>query len=192
MGKSYRSAQLAELGFKTACCDDLIAAEIAELLPSRDVGGLAAWMGQPYAPGFAEREAEYLSLEERVTSQVLVTVDGNMLIDTTGSVIYLPPSMLGQLTARTFVVYLESSPEARQAMFEIFLQDPKPVVWKDSFRQKEGETERDALIRCYPELLTYRADQYRVLADVILPYSVARDPHSSGEQFLAAIVERLA
>lgn len=67
------------------------------------------------------------------------------------------------------------------------MTDPKPVVWGQSFNKKEGESDHDALVRCYPELLEFRARRYANLADITLPYDIARAPQSSGEDFLNAI-----
>ena len=191
MGKSYRAKQLAELGFIPVCCDDLIASNISELLPSNDVSGLAAWMGQPYADDYQNRERRYLELEEKVTGQAVEGVKGNTVIDTTGSIIYISSQTQAKLKAKTLIVYLEANQEVYEQMFQVYMTNPKPVVWENAFDRKEGESGQDTLKRCYPELLRYRAKKYEALADVTLPFEVARDEKSSGAQFLQVINERL-
>ncbi|OHB25274.1 MAG: hypothetical protein A2542_03260 [Parcubacteria group bacterium RIFOXYD2_FULL_52_8] len=203
MGKSYRAKQLQELGFSTYGCDDEIAKRISSLLPTEDVGGLAAWMGQPYAEGYKVREQQYLVLEEEVTRaglearlqhqspEALLPDAENRVLDTTGSVIYCSPGLQQELKQKTVVVYLESSQEVRDALFEVYMRDPKPVVWGDSFVREEGENDHDALARCYPRLLEYRARRYAALADSTLPYAAARDPLSSGADFLEVIKNHL-
>ncbi len=187
MGKSYRAKQLIELGFAHICCDDLIASQISELLPSHDVSGLAAWMEQPYSEGYQTRERQYLKLEEQVTSQTLAEITRKTTVDTTGSVIYLSPNTRDQLKEHTLIVYLEANQEVYDQMFQVYMADPKPVVWGASFNRLEDESGNEALRRCYPKLLKFRAEKYKVLADVVLPFETARDEQSRGVQFLEAI-----
>lgn len=71
------------------------------------------------------------------------------------------------------------------------MTDPKPVVWGKSFDTQEGESDRDALVRCYQKLLEFRGQKYWQLADLTLPYEVARNPVSTAEGFLSGIRSRL-
>ncbi len=214
MGKSYRSKQLEDLGFATYGCDDVIAKNIAHLLSTEDVGGLATWMGQPYTEGYKDREQLYLNLEETITrdginpttvpgtvvgnsksgslasnsnSEARLPNSGNRVLDTTGSVIYCSPELQQNLKEKSLVVYLESNQEVRDKLFEVYMRDPKPVVWGDSFARQDGESDHDALKRCYPKLLEFRATRYKMLADVKLPFEIARNEASSGEKFLEEI-----
>ena len=187
IGKTFWSKQLMNLGFKHYSCDDAIAARIAELLPSEDVAGLAAWMGKPYSPGYEERERNYLEIEESVTRHGIEMAQGNVVIDTTGSVVYLSLETLQRLKERALVVYLEAKPNMKNEMFGVFMDDPKPVVWGGSFNRHEGESNREALSRCYPELLEYRASRYNAIADVILSYVVVTDYTASANTFIENI-----
>lgn len=191
MGKSYRSNQLKELGFTTYCCDDEIAKKITTLLPTEDVTGLAAWMGHPYALGYKDREKQYLELEELVTQQGIEELSENCVLDTTGSVVYLSDAVLKKLREKSTVVYLESSQEVRDKLFEVYMRDPKPIVWGNSYIKNEGEGDYDALKRCYPELLNFRAGRYQALAHVTLPYTVARNEHSIGTEFLEIMKSKI-
>ena len=191
MGKSYRSTQLARLGFAHDCCDDLIAAELGELLPTNDVSGLAEWMGQPFTVDYRVREQEYLALEERITRDALESQPGNRVIDTTGSVIYVGRDTQRKLCEVSLVVYLESNQTHQDQLFQTYLAHPKPIVWGDAFNQQESETNHQALARCFPELLALRAAKYRQLADVILPFEIARDTTSPGAEFVDSIAHAL-
>ena len=191
MGKSYRAEQLGGLGFAHYCVDNEIAKRISALLPSEDVGGLALWMGQPYADLYADRERQYLDLEERMTRRGVESAVGNRIVDTTGSVVYLSPELLAKLKDEMLVVYMEANNAVRERMFEQYIKDPKPVVWGASFVRRGGESDLAALTRCYPELLEYRASRYRALADISLPYAIARDQQSTAEQFLDVIYHAL-
>ena len=191
MGKSWRARHLAEIGFANMDCDALIAARIAEKLHVADVRGLATWMGQPWEDGYAKREREYLDLESETLAHVLGEIHGNTVIDTTGSVVYLPQPLQERMREKTLVVLLEANESMRSEMFERFLQDPKPIVWGHSFSQRAGESEQEALARSYPELLAYRTEKYRALADVVIPYDIARDKSIRGQGFLQAIETHL-
>ena len=76
-------------------------------------------------------------------------------------------------------------------MFEVFIQDPKPIIWKDSFIKTVGQTDAEALEHSYPDLLTYRAGMYKSLSDVVLPFTVARS-NIDAEEFLSEISKRLS
>ncbi len=186
MGKTYRAGQLATLGFQHRNCDDAIEKRLTSL-PSVGIHGVAEWMGQPYTERHRARSAEYLALEEGVVRSFLDTHDGNTVIDTTGSVVYIPDATQRLLREHALVVYLEANQEVRDQLFHVYMTDPKPVVWGASFNKKTGESDHDALVRCYPQLLEFRASRYAALADVTLPYAVARNATSSGDEFLKAI-----
>lgn len=121
MGKSYRAQQLANYGFKCVCCDDLITERMSDILPSADIVGLAAWMGQPYTNGYSEREARYLQFEDEVTHKALEECSDNTVINTTGSVIYLPEGTLQKLKEKALILYLEANQGVRDEMFQVYM-----------------------------------------------------------------------
>jgi hypothetical protein len=53
-------------------------------------------------------------------------------------------------------------------MFQQYIEQPKPVVWHDSFRKNPDESNEEALKRCYPELIEDRTERYYKYADVTL------------------------
>ena len=95
-GKTFWSRKLAACGWTAVSCDDLIEKRLAPRLAAggyAGINGVAAWMGWPDSPTYAQREAEYLAEEIAVLDEVSVRTrerirDTPMVLDTTGSVIY--------------------------------------------------------------------------------------------------------
>src|SRR5215813_7432472 len=73
-GKSFWSRQLASAGHPATSCDDKIEQRLAPRLANggyTGINGVAAWMGWPDLPTYAERESQYLSQEIAVLEEVL-------------------------------------------------------------------------------------------------------------------------
>ncbi|MBX3249120.1 MAG: hypothetical protein KF901_18220 [Myxococcales bacterium] len=168
-GKSHASRALAALGFGWHDCDAAIAARLADLVTPEPgeapVHALGRWMGMPWSAGFAEREARYLALEAEVTREALdAAQEGSQVVDTTGSVIYLDEALRQALRARCEVVYLRTPEADYERMLALYLAEPKPVVWGGLFAARPGESDEDALARCYAALLRERDARYLALA----------------------------
>lgn len=195
VGKTRRAKSLVadpSLNFLWLNCDDLVEAKLQPYLEGKGfkgVNGVAAWMGQPYEQRYPETQRLFLKFEEEAMSEIDYGIAKNVLVDTTGSVIYLSPSALQRLKDSTLIVYLEATDDIKKLLFERYVSNPKPVVWGGSFSRNNGETGMEALKRCYPKLLEYRAARYGELADVAIPHSVLRD--TSGKQFLGELMKRL-
>src|SRR5438477_3686876 len=109
IGKTYWSKQLETHGFKTICCDDLIGKELEKELQKfhyQGTKGLSEWMGQPYDTRYTENSKKYLELERKVMDTALcylqqAATDENIVIDTTGSVIYMDRQILSRLSKLT-------------------------------------------------------------------------------------------
>jgi shikimate kinase len=179
VGKSFWSTHLAEeADFNAIGCDDLIEAELGSVLQDAGFNGgitdMAKWMGQPYDPQFTANQHTYLDLEtmtmrrtiERLTQSSL---NGNTVVDTTGSVVHTGDKIAEELAKNSTVVYLEATPSMRQKMFELYIAEPKPVVWGDVYTQREDEMPSEALSRSYPELLARRSGLYQRMAHVAIP-----------------------
>jgi|Napbiome12C3dose_1001474.scaffolds.fasta_scaffold00001_322 hypothetical protein len=182
-GFNYWVRRLQRVGFERYCCDDLIEKKLGPELKARGFSGLrdiAEWMGQPFDPQYAETSKKYLDFEGEVVNEVLDRVENSkarrVVIDTTGSVIYLAEDILQKLSARTRVVYLETPESVKDEMYKSYLENPKPVIWGDSFVKAPGETDMQALGNCYPKLLAHRAERYAKLAHVTLDYQMLRNP----------------
>lgn len=164
VGKTHWSKKLEALGFARYGCDD----EIARIL---GVDDLAAWMGFPDSPTYREREKEYLDAEAYVVRSVLDRLDdgSDVVIDTTGSVVYLGDALLAELRARTKVVYLRADERAVAAMAEKYFVRPKPVVWGGHYEPSSAETRDETLRRGYPGLLAWRDERYARLSHLTIP-----------------------
>lgn len=194
VGKSYWSKKLAtEKDFKRFCCDDFIEEKLGDQLKALGYSGIqdvARWMGQPYDPQYSKTGRQYLEFEQEGMRQVLAALeatDEDMVIDTTGSVIYTGDDILQALAANTTVVYFETPASVQEEMRRLYIAEPKPVIWGDSFNKRPGETDTDALKRCYPELLAYRTQKYQKLADITLDYHLLRQPGFTLDKFMEAI-----
>ncbi len=197
MGKTFWSKRLTKLGFKHICCDDLIEDKLGPVLKERGYRGLkdvAKWLGHPYENQFEENQKKYMQLENTVMKNIFEEIKSpkeNIVIDTTGSVIYTSKENLEKLKKNTLVVYLESSKQHRQKMYKNFLSHPKPIIWDRLYRRLDEESEEEALARCYNELLEYRSALYKKHADIVIPYHEIEGYKLNEKQFMALIEEKL-
>lgn len=178
-GKSSWSMKLSELGFRRFCCDDMITKKlVAELtLTDGTIMETGEWMGFPYQSQYKERESKYLAYEIEVLSEILEylennknQIEKNIVVDTTGSVIYSGEEILRRLRRSTKVVHLSTPPKAQELMLETYLSNKRPVLWMGFFRKMPNEKNEDTLARCYPRLLFHREQLYERYADVAIDY----------------------
>jgi shikimate kinase len=193
-GKTFWTRRIAESGIPAITCDDRIEEKLASRLAAggySGINGVAAWMGWPDSPTYAEREAQYLSEEIAALDEVLNQLERNheesLVLDTTGSVIYTGNHLLHRLRKLMTVVYLAASDAEQQLLIERYLSDPKPVLWRGAFQAKPGEAPRDTVARCYPHLISARRQSYAAIAHTTLPVAALRElPHTSSA-FLAML-----
>lgn len=178
VGKSYWSRRLAqEGGFAHVCCDDLIEVELRGILEELGYRGgiadIAKWLDQPYGSQFAQNQQRYLDFEIAAMQNIVNQLEqgspnGNTVVDTTGSVVHTNQQICERLGALTTVVYLEATPNMQREMFELYIAEPKPVVWGDIYHPKADESPEQALARCYPKLLAYRSGLYAEMSHVTI------------------------
>lgn len=194
-GKTYWAKKLKAKGFKYFCCDDLIEEKLGDELKQLGYAGIkevASWMGQPFDVRYSERSKKYLHCEKEVMNETFEALEHipnihDVVIDTTGSVIYTDISIMKKLSELTKVVYLQIPKTVQEEMYRLYLKDPKPVIWGSSFSQKNGETNMDALRRCYPKLLDFRIKKYEEIADIILNYQMLRNNTFGIEDFIEVV-----
>lgn len=197
IGKTFWSKRLTKLGFKHINVDDLIETKLVPVLKKRGFKGIndmAKWLGQPYEPQFKENQAKYLSLENETMQEIFNQISKlkeNVIIDTTGSVIYTNKKIIEQLKQHALVVYLEAPASFKKEMYKNFLKNPKPIVWDRLYKKLDHENEKKALERCYSELLEYRSNEYAKLADVTIPYHQIKEYGLNENQFMALITGKL-
>lgn len=190
------SQRLEQHGFKRYCCDDMIESKLASELQSQGFSGIAdvaRWMGHPYHEQYPSTSAVYLSLERQSLEEIITTLSEpalsstNIVIDTTGSVIYTGEDLLMQLQKLTTIVYLETPSQVQQQMMRSFFRNPKPLIWGDSFSTEDGENSDAALRRCYPLLLEKRSAMYQKYAHITLNYHTIRHATYTVQHFLDSV-----
>ena len=194
-GKSYWAKRMQSQGYRSIICDNLIAEQLGPLISSSEKStlGLAAWMGKPDQPGYKEAQAKYLELETKVVTQICDELeqssesDDKVIIDTTGSLIYLEPQLIKRIKTLSFLVYLRLDENSSQSHYQIFVDDPKPVIWGKHYFPEPGENPEASLRRCYPELLSFRDQEYHRIADCTLEYSFHHAPETCPSEMLDAI-----
>ena len=195
-GKSHWSKEFAKHGFKRFCCDDLITEKLAGPLtrPDGSIMELGDWMGFPYQPQYEDREAKYLAYEIEVLEEVLNQLEHeesnrgkNIVVDTTGSVIYTEEENLKRLRRTTTIIHLETPPTVQETMLNKYLRNRRPVLWRGFFNQKPEETNDQALARCYPALLSHREKQYEKLAHTTISYKTINQDHFTVKDFIAMV-----
>ncbi len=192
-GKSYWANKLAEHGFKLLCCDDLISKKLAPLLkrPDGTTMRMGEWMGFPFHAGYKKRESKYLNFEIEVLNEILDyledhdnNLDEDVVVDTTGSVIYTGEGILKRLRQYTTVVHLAITSEVREQLLRAYVSNPHPMLWRDIFSKEPGETNKEALERCYPKLIIARQRLYERNADVEIDYYTRREEGFGVSDFL--------
>jgi hypothetical protein len=206
-GKSYWTKRLAAAGYPAISSDDQIEARLGATLKAggyAGINGVAAWLGWPDRASYAEREAQYLAVEIATLDEVLTGLEkdarGELVLDTTGSVIYTGNHLLFRLRRLMTIVYLAASPDEQQLLIQRYLEDPKPVLWQGAFQPRPGETPRDTVTRCYPSVIAARRQSYEALAHCALGVSRLHELDSRadakgtsvGEEFLEMIRFELA
>jgi shikimate kinase len=190
-GKSHWTRKLAAAGFRAISIDDRIEEKLAPELNAggyRGIGGVAAWMGWPDQATYREREQKYLASEIESMREALNEVEASgedgIILDTTGSVVYTGEEVCRRLQHLTRVVYLAASPGEEDTLIARYLCDPKPVLWGNLFSQLPGESAKDAVARCYPQLIAYRRQLYERFAHVTVATAWLRDDPPDARGFL--------
>ncbi|MGA2483834.1 MAG: hypothetical protein ABSF92_12045 [Candidatus Acidiferrales bacterium] len=193
-GKTFWANRLAEAGYPVTSCDSRIEDRLKHELREgghSGVAGVAAWMGSPDQPAYPQRAAKYLAAEVAVMDETLGTLERNpareLVLDTTGSVVYTGEAIGVRLRSLMTVVYLEASPKEQALLIERYMSHPKPVLWRNAYHPRPGENTHDTLMRCFPALIEGRRRQYELWSHCVLPMHTLRAPALDAAQFLALI-----
>jgi shikimate kinase len=180
-GKTYWTKRLAAADLPAISCDDQIEKRLAPILQQggfHGINGVAAWMGWPDSPTYAERESQYLTEEISSLDEILSSLEKNpasaLILDTTGSVIHTGNNLLFRLRKLMKIVYLAASADEQQLLIQRYIQDPKPVLWRGAFQPKPGESPKETVARCYPALIAARRQSYEALAHCTVPVAELR------------------
>ena len=203
-GKTHWSKKLKDQGFSYIGCDDLIEDKLCPELSNlgyKGVNDVAKWLGQPHEPQFKQNQDKFIQFETEVMQEILWQIKNNsfghrvsknkktknIVVDTTGSLIYTSHEVCYNLQQHTIVVHLKVSQSIHKFMLQQYIGDPKPVVWGNNFIKKNNETNECALRRCYPELLQYRDNLYEKYARITLDAGELRSSNFTIDDFLKAI-----
>jgi len=193
IGKSSWARRLAiPMGLTPFNCDALIEEKLNAAFPGNrrhDLRGMASWMGLPSDARYAENSKIYQQHEQAIMQNIIAALRAEptrpAILDTTGSVIYTGDKILANLRSLTRVVYLEASDEHTDILFKNFIANPKPVIWGDVYAPQTNETLQETLHRCYPLLLRNRAQRYKDIAHVTIPFEI----HHNDKADLSAFLE---
>ena len=190
-GKSHWAQKLAGAGFRVISIDDRIEKKLAPELAAggyRGIGGVAAWMGWPGDPTYIEREKKYLECEvksmEEALDEIHAAGEEGTILDTTGSVVYTGEEICRRMQSLATVVYLEASLAEEELLIARYLSDPKPVLWGDQFVRRPGESTKDAIAHCYPQLTAHRKKLYERYAHRIVSMERLRNAQLDARGFL--------
>ena len=195
VGKSHWSKKMEALGYLRYSCDELIAERLGTELgkKGKTTVNLAKWMGQPYSKGYQETEALYLELESAVIEQICdelehgIQKDKPVVVDSTGSLVYLEKVLIKRLRKLTRTVLLNLPDDKHAEHFETYLKDPKPVIWNGKYLPSKGEIPQMALRRCYRELLNIRNKHYALMSDIQLDYTFHQSSGTTVEDLLELV-----
>jgi shikimate kinase len=122
-----------------------------------------------------------------VLDEMQESSEQGIVLDTTGSVVYTGEETCRRMQSLTTVVYLEASPTEEELLIARYLTDPKPVLWTDQFSQRPGESTRDAIARCYPQLIAQRKKLYERYAHRAVSLERMREAGLDARGFLELI-----
>jgi shikimate kinase len=180
--------------------------QIGQTMDLGDLRNMAAYLGFPTSATYAEREEEFLRKEEAETMRALEWLDTvsasteyaptNIVLDTTGSVVYLSKKVIGEIKKRFLVVHVGTSAKDVDELFQTYKETPKPVVWHGMYRSAPAGTdllgmstaEADAqkdLEFSYRTLLADRLMRYTLMADVTINRFLLYKPKTVAEMLKA-------
>lgn len=147
----------------------------------------ADWQGHPYEEGYSEREALSIEMEAHATENAMKKAKGATVLDTTGSVIYISPTLRRQIKEQFYVVHIKAEPSDLERLKWDYFENPKPLIWGRQYRPKENLTDRENIFECYPRLLMSRAKEYAPMADATVTSSFVLNPDLTVEELLLAL-----
>jgi shikimate kinase len=193
-GKSYWSKKLESQGFKRFGCDDLITVLLAMKfgIAEPEEFDMHQWVGYPDEETHVVRAQQYLDTEKDVLNEIIDYLNEageheNIVIDSTGSVIYMQEEILDKLRKLTSIVYLDITPDDFNRMLQYYLENPVAIIWNNYFLPNPAESRSQTFSRCYPQLINSREQKYKELAHLTIPPDLHRASDTTVEKFLNII-----
>ncbi len=198
IGKTSWADRFVMAGFDCIHCDDLIAEKLQAdgVVEGTSVYDVGRWMGLPSDADYPQREALYLAHEADVLRDVAASLahdgsqDQQLVLDMTGSAIYVDPVILDALQRSMTIVYLAATAAQHDQLLQTYRAAPRPVIWNGLYQPSFHEDPASALARCYSELLRTRARLYAALSHVTLEPAMHQDPSVTVADFLRYVGER--
>jgi len=188
IGKSYTAQRIAKAdNFACFDVDDQIQAKLGK----NGMGAMADWMGHPFTDGYAAKSAKCLSHEAELSLSAN-SGEGNLILDTTGSVVHIPHENLISLNNSYLVIYIKANEADIDILIDRYFKYPKPTIWGECYHAVEGETDMDSLLTCYPDLLALRAKLYAKLADITIAAADLANPDIADKDIIPLIRSYLA
>lgn len=196
VGKSYWSSRLEkEAGFKRICCDDLIGEalekKLVKLGVKPDLNSIAKWRGLPYEEKYQANERLQIMNEQEVMEAVCEEIERmeseDIVVDTSGSMVYIDPMVITRLKNHSLMVYIVANEEQVTELYNDEVIFRRPLVWGAAYKQNQNENSTEAMRRCFADLIKWRASQYERWSDISIPYNQLRNETLNTEQFLALL-----
>jgi shikimate kinase len=165
-GKSKTACEISKLGYKLFDCDKLISQKLIKKgLPIREdkfFHDMGVWLGYPWMEGFKDREKLYMEAEELSMLEILEESQKyeDVVIDTTGSVIYCSDKIKDLLRTHSKVIYISVPESDIEHMISYYKQNPRPILWMNFFNPDSSLSNEENLAVCYRELLKERIKLY--------------------------------
>lgn len=181
-GKSRSAQALArERGFRWISVDD----EIERVFP----GAGRLDRRSTAAPSSRRRQRRNLEREAACLAALPLPTRGNIVLDTTGSLVHLPEEVTQPLRAGYLVVYLEVPAEDEGRLAERIFEAPKDLYWGSSYDRRAGESMPESLRRSFAALYAWRRARYQQLADITV--AAPLDDARSGGTLWTLLLTRL-
>ncbi len=196
VGKSYWSTRLEqEAGYTRICCDDLIgqslAAKLSALGIKSDLRSIAEWRGLPYEEQYVNNERMQILNEQKIMEVVCQQSDNskneNIIIDTSGSLVYIDKQVIQRLKNLSKMVYIVAGKEQEHELYNDEVIFHRPLVWGNSYQPKDNELQKEAMRRCFTELISWRSKQYERWASISIPYIHLRQKIKTTKEFIDRI-----
>ncbi len=184
IGKSLTAKRFAKhFGYKLIEVDQMI----WKRLGHDNMKEFADWQGHPYEEGYAEREALSIEMETHATDNAISKAKGATILDTTGSIIYVSPTLRRNIKEQFYVVHIKAEMSDLERLKWDYFDNPKPLIWGRQYRPKPNLTDRENIFECYPKLLMSRAKEYASMADVTVTSKFVLNPELTEDELLLAL-----
>ena len=184
IGKSLRARQLElDKNFERVAVDE----QILQFLNFKNFDEISRWLGFPFDENFFAHQKKYLAAEKKFTEKNYFPKK-NFVLDTTGSVIYLPKTTIDFLKKNFLVVHFVLPKNFSTKILQNFFERPKPLIWGDIFEFFDAPKKK-LLAKNYEKLLDFREKKYREIADFSI--EIFREKKILFDEFWKIFLENL-